>query len=80
MPDKYTGMQETDTDDVNVRTELNVQNSDATLILSHGELFGGSAYTENMASPAYISTLTSRMRIGPCCWSGHGYWKCSLGC
>ncbi len=49
LPDNYTGMQETDNDDVNVRTELNVQNSDATLILSHGELFGGSAYTENMA-------------------------------
>src|SRR5271169_3572679 len=49
LPDKYTGMQETDSDDVNLRTELNVQNSDATLILSHGELFGGSAYTEDMA-------------------------------
>ncbi len=29
LPDKYANMQETDTDDVNVRTELNVQNSDA---------------------------------------------------
>ena len=42
-------MQETDTDDVNVRTERNVQNSDATLILGHGVLFGGSEYTESMA-------------------------------
>jgi len=49
LPDKYANMQETDTDDVNVRTELNVQNSDATLIFSHGALFGGSAYTERMA-------------------------------
>ena len=48
LPEKYTGMQETATDDVNVRTELNVQDSDATLIFSHGELFGGSKYTENM--------------------------------
>ncbi len=48
LPDKYTGMQETETDDVNVRTELNVQNSDATLIFSHGTLFGGSEYTERM--------------------------------
>ena len=47
--DKYANMQETDTDDVNVRTELNVQNSDATLIFSHGALFGGSEYTERMA-------------------------------
>ncbi len=46
--DKYVNMQETDTDDVNVRTELNVQNSDATLIFSHGALFGGSEYTERM--------------------------------
>jgi hypothetical protein len=49
LPDKYIGMQETETDDVNVRTELNVQESDATLIVSHGELFGGSEYTELMA-------------------------------
>jgi len=47
--DKYANMQETNTDDVNVRTELNVQNSDATLIFSHGLLFGGSEYTERMA-------------------------------
>jgi hypothetical protein len=47
--DKYANMQETDTDDVNVRTELNVQNSDATLIFSHGLLFGGSEFTERMA-------------------------------
>ncbi len=46
--DKYANMQETDTDDVNVRTELNVQNSDATLIFSHGLLFGGSEYTKRM--------------------------------
>lgn len=49
LPDRYTGMQETDSDDVNVRTELNVQDSDATLILSQGLLFGGSEYTEEMA-------------------------------
>jgi hypothetical protein len=49
LSDKYANMQETDTDDVNVRTELNVQNSDATLIFSDGALFGGSEYTERMA-------------------------------
>ena len=46
---KYANMQQTDTDDVNVRTELNVQDSDATLIFSHEVLFGGSEYTERMA-------------------------------
>jgi hypothetical protein len=48
LPERYNGMQETDTDNVNVRTELNVRDSDATLIFSHGPLFGGSAFTENM--------------------------------
>jgi predicted Rossmann-fold nucleotide-binding protein len=47
--DKYANMQETDTDDVNVRTELNVRNSDATLVFSHGTLSGGSKYTQRMA-------------------------------
>jgi hypothetical protein len=49
LPNRYANMQETDSDDVNVRTELNVQNSDATLIFSHGALFGGSEYTQRMA-------------------------------
>jgi hypothetical protein len=49
LPEKYTGMQESDTVDVNVRTELNARDSDATLIFSRGPLFGGSAYTEEMA-------------------------------
>jgi len=48
LPDKYTGMQETSTDDVNVRTELNVRDSDATLVFSHGVLFGGSEFTEQV--------------------------------
>jgi hypothetical protein len=49
LPEKYANMQETDTADVNVRTDLNVRNSDATRIFSHRALFGGSAYTERMA-------------------------------
>ena len=47
--DRYVNMQESDSDDVNTRTELNVRDADATLIFSHGALFGGSAYTELMA-------------------------------
>ena len=46
--DKYIGMQETESEDVGLRTELNVRNSDATLIFSHGALRGGSEYTECM--------------------------------
>ena len=49
LPDKYANLQETDTDGVNLRTELIVQNSEATLIFSHGVSCGGSAYTERMA-------------------------------
>ena len=67
--DKYANMQETDTDDVNVRTELNVQNSDATLIFSHGALFGGSEYTERMARKhgkpcLHVDFDTARCRSG----------------
>jgi hypothetical protein len=35
--------------DVALATELNVRDSDATLILSHGPLSGGSEYTEKKA-------------------------------
>ncbi|MEW5908511.1 MAG: putative molybdenum carrier protein [Thermodesulfobacteriota bacterium] len=37
------------TNGYNERTEQNVIDSDGTLIISHGKLFGGSAYTRDMA-------------------------------
>jgi len=48
LPDKYQ-LQEMPTDNYPKRTEQNVIDSDATLIISHGALTGGSAYTRKMA-------------------------------
>jgi hypothetical protein len=42
-------LKETDTMDYAQRTELNVINSDATLLFSHGTLTGGSALTKALA-------------------------------
>lgn len=44
----YPNLIETTSDDPRLRTEENVANSDATLIVSHGPLIGGTAYTQEM--------------------------------
>lgn len=49
IPPRYPNLTESDSEDPKVRTELNVRDSDATLILSHGPLSGGSKYTEQKA-------------------------------
>ena len=48
IPEKYN-VHETPTQDFQRRTELNVVHSDGTLILTHGELTGGSALTKEFA-------------------------------
>jgi len=48
LPAKYK-LTEMPTDDYKERTEQNVIDSDGTLIVSHGKLTGGSAYTGKMA-------------------------------
>jgi hypothetical protein len=48
LPDKYR-MQEISSISYPQRTELNVADSDGTLIVSHGRLSGGSALTQKMA-------------------------------
>ena len=45
IPEHYLGLLEADSADPAVRTALNVRDSDATLILSHGLLAGGSLLT-----------------------------------
>lgn len=45
IPPYYAGVLETDSDDPAVRTSFNVRDSDATLIVSHGALAGGSLLT-----------------------------------
>jgi hypothetical protein len=49
ISDKYANLIETPTKNPEERTELNVINSDTTLILSHGKLIGGSQLTKELA-------------------------------
>lgn len=49
LSEKYPNLTQTETENPAERTELNVINSDATLILSHGELKGGSKLTKEFA-------------------------------
>jgi hypothetical protein len=48
LPSRYQ-LKEMPTDSYPKRTEQNVLDSDGTLIISHGELTGGSEYTRQMA-------------------------------
>jgi hypothetical protein len=45
IPDRYVSLVETDSPDPAERTRRNVQDADATLIVSHGPLSGGSRLT-----------------------------------
>jgi hypothetical protein len=49
ISDEYPNLIETENERPAERTELNVKNSDATLILSHGALQGGSKLTKEFA-------------------------------
>lgn len=49
VPAEYPGLRETDSEDVTVRTEANVRDSDGTVILSRGPLSGGSLTTLEIA-------------------------------
>jgi hypothetical protein len=50
IPEQYVGLRETKSADPAVRTARNVRDSDATLIVSHGELAGGSRLTADEAA------------------------------
>jgi Circularly permutated YpsA SLOG family len=50
IPERYAGLVETESADPAVRTARNVRDSDATLILSHGPLDGGSLFTHREAT------------------------------
>lgn len=45
VPDKYVGIVETNSSDYRVRTEMNIQDSDVTIVFCHGEPTGGSKLT-----------------------------------
>jgi hypothetical protein len=49
IPADYRGLVETGSDAYDVRTEYNVRDSDATLILAFGELEGGTRLTRELA-------------------------------
>ena len=50
IPERYVGLVETESAEPAVRTARNVRDSDATLILSHGPLDGGSLLTHREAT------------------------------
>lgn len=50
ISERYTGLREAESTDPAVRTVLNVRDSDATLIFSHGPLTGGSRLTFETAA------------------------------
>src|SRR5262249_5910478 len=52
IPERYPGLVETESSDPAVRTARNVRDADATLILSHGPLTGGSLLTLQEATRA----------------------------
>jgi hypothetical protein len=52
IPLRYPNLRETDSAAPEPRTARNVRDSDATLILSHGSLSGGSALTRELARQA----------------------------
>ncbi len=49
IPKRFPNLQEAESELPAVRTELNVRDSDATVIFSHGVLTSGSALTESLA-------------------------------
>jgi len=57
IPARYTNLIETETDDPSERTRLNIENSDATLIISRGPPAGGSALTSEFAHSSENPTI-----------------------
>ena len=61
----YGGLVETESSDPSVRTSLNVRDSDATLIVSHGALQGGSLLTLQEARQQGRSVLHIDLSVTP---------------
>jgi len=61
----YGGLVETESSDPAVRTSLNVRDSDATLIVSHGPLHGGSLLTLEEARKLGRSVLHIDLSLTP---------------
>jgi hypothetical protein len=66
VPERYRGLLETDSPAYALRTELNVRDSDATLILSFGRPRGGTALTRRLARRLGRPVLALDLeRLGP---------------
>jgi len=63
IPERYTGLRETESVDPAVRTARNVRDSDATLVVSHGPLSGGSLLTVQEADRLGRPRLHLDMRL-----------------
>jgi hypothetical protein len=58
VPDRYTCLSETEADEYAVRTEWNVRDADATLVIHFGPLEGGSLLTAELATRLNKPCLT----------------------
>ena len=65
IPEHFTGLRETDTPDPAERTRLNVADSDATLIVSHAALRGGSELTLRVAEASSKPCLWLDLSVEP---------------
>ena len=66
IPDKYP-LQETKSSDYHVRTEWNIRDTDATLILNIGKLTGGTKLTHKLAveknKPVFVVQLDEPFKV-----------------
>ncbi|MBX3281384.1 MAG: putative molybdenum carrier protein [Acidobacteria bacterium] len=66
IPNKYNGLVELESDDLAVRTERNVIESDATLIVALGKLTGGTLFTWRVAGKHRRPVLVAELyRFSP---------------
>lgn len=80
---KYKNMMETPSTDYETRTEWNVQDSDATLLISRGKLDSGSALTLELATKLkrpYLHVNLEKQGIPECIdlilrWLSHGEYE-----
>jgi hypothetical protein len=65
IPERYSGLRECESADPAVRTRLNVRDSDATLVVSHGPLAGGSLLTLQEAIATRKPVLNLDLAVHP---------------
>ena len=62
LPDRYTGLRETDSDRPEVRTRRNVRDTDATLVIAFGDVTGGTALARDTAEELGRPILVVNLR------------------